>query len=68
MAAIFTLFGSAQLPGTLSKYASGFLDSVNMNHPEKFGANRTYGFQVIQLLVKSTFSSAAIFYFKNDLF
>ena len=47
---------------------SGFLDSVKMNPPAKFGANRTYRFQGIQLLVKLTFSSAAILDFKSDIF
>ena len=39
-----------------------------MNHPAKLDANRTYRFQVIQLLVKLMFSSAAILDFKNDIF
>ena len=38
-----------------------------MNSPAKFGANRTYRFQVIQLLAKLMFSSAAILDFKNDI-
>ena len=34
-------------------WVSAFLDSVKMNHPAKLDANRTYRFQVIQLLVKN---------------
>ena len=39
---------------------SWFLGSVKVNSPTKFGANQTYRFQVIQLLVKLLFLSAAI--------